>query len=125
MPKQETFAGRLMQLRKGASLSKYELAKRTGLSAQAISKLESGAAPSWDTVRRLAYALYVSVNVFEVGPVLVPDAARWGDQAPYLTEEDEAALDRANDRVGRQDAAKAPRRPVRPATGRKPRGKVQ
>ena len=80
MPKrEESFAGRLKDLRRAAGLSKYRLAILTGLSDQAIGKLEAGSAPSWDTVRRLAHALGVSVTAFEVGPPPAPDeAARRG-----------------------------------------------
>jgi transcriptional regulator with XRE-family HTH domain len=102
MPKKETFARRLTQMRKAAGLSKYEVAKRSGLSHQAVAKLEGGAEPSWNTVRRLAHVLGVGVGAFEVGPVPIPAAALQraariggGDQPPELTAEEDADLSAA------------------------------
>jgi transcriptional regulator with XRE-family HTH domain len=80
--REHTFAARLAELRRAAGLSKYELGKRSGVTAQAIGKLEAGAKPSWESVRRLARALGVSVAEFDVGPLTLPDqrerAARHG-----------------------------------------------
>ena len=60
------FARRLQQLREVAGISQYELAKRSGVSKQAVSNLELGnREPSWETVRRLARALGVSVAAFD------------------------------------------------------------
>ena len=43
-----TFAGRLHELREAAGLSQYELARRTGLTQETLSKLErSGREPAW------------------------------------------------------------------------------
>lgn len=62
-----SFAKRLKQLRKGAGLSRYALAKQTGMSLQAISYLEQGERePTWDTVRRLAAALGTNCLAFDV-----------------------------------------------------------
>jgi transcriptional regulator with XRE-family HTH domain len=61
-----SFAQRLRELREAAGLSQYELARRSGVSKQALSKLEKGERqPSWETVRKLARALDVSVAAFD------------------------------------------------------------
>src|SRR5262245_42475891 len=63
-----TFADRLKDLRETAGISQYELAKRSGLSRQALSNLELGnREPTWETVRTLARALGVSVAEFDSG----------------------------------------------------------
>jgi transcriptional regulator with XRE-family HTH domain len=60
-----TFARRLQTLREAAGLSQYALAKRSGLSKQALSRLELGdREPSWTTVQSLAAALSVSCEAF-------------------------------------------------------------
>lgn len=109
----ETLAGRLAALREAAGLSRYALAKRCGLTVQAVVNLEAGASPNWETVRALAAALGVPVTAFEVGAVHLPEVKprgrpgrkpKGGDQPPETTPEDEAALDRANDAVGREEA---------------------
>src|SRR5262249_35710852 len=59
------FAGKLQGLREAAGLSQYALAKRSGLSKQALSQLELGQRePSWVTVQALAGALGVSCDEF-------------------------------------------------------------
>jgi transcriptional regulator with XRE-family HTH domain len=59
------FAGRLKDLREGAALSQYALARRSGLSKQALSNLELGTRePTWETVQRLALALGVDCREF-------------------------------------------------------------
>jgi transcriptional regulator with XRE-family HTH domain len=70
MPRRLTpFVRRLRQLRKAAGLSQYELARRSGLTRQAISNLEKGnRAPTWETVCLLAKGLGVSVAAFEETP---------------------------------------------------------
>lgn len=63
-----TFGERLKELREAAGLSQYALAKKSGVTGQAISKLEKGESePSWLTVRKLARALGVTVSDFDVG----------------------------------------------------------
>src|SRR5437763_12716003 len=107
-PKQETFVDRLCSLREAAGLSQYEVAKRTGLSKETLSKLEKGdREPAWMTVRLLAHVLGVSITAFEVGDLPLPEpkppAPRGrprklrppGDQPPELTPDEWAALDRA------------------------------
>jgi transcriptional regulator with XRE-family HTH domain len=59
------FAKRLIELRHASGLSQYELAKRAGLTRQAMSLLELGQRePNWATVQRLAKALAVSCEAF-------------------------------------------------------------
>ena len=59
------FARRLVELRTAAELSQYELAKRTGLTRQAMSLLELGERqPNWETVQRLAAILGTSCQEF-------------------------------------------------------------
>jgi transcriptional regulator with XRE-family HTH domain len=59
------FAKRLRAIRKKAKISQYELAKRAGLTKQALSLLELGRrAPSWATVQAIAKALGVSCEAF-------------------------------------------------------------
>ncbi|SRR5579871_118991 len=66
------FADRLRGLRESAGLSQYALAKRAGLSKQAMSRLEMGERePTWVTVQRIAAALGVSCEAFTD-----PDIAR-------------------------------------------------
>jgi transcriptional regulator with XRE-family HTH domain len=68
-----TFAGRLRSLREAAGLSQYALAKRSGLSKQALSRLELGEnEPIWTTVQRLAVALAVDCREF-VDPSIQPE----------------------------------------------------
>jgi DNA-binding XRE family transcriptional regulator len=60
-----SFAGKLQGLREAAGLSQYALAKRSGLSKQALSQLELGQRePSWATVQSIAGALGVSCMEF-------------------------------------------------------------
>jgi transcriptional regulator with XRE-family HTH domain len=61
------FAERLKQLREAAGLSQYALAQKAKISKQAINQLEKGVSePGWETVRKLARALGVSVAEFDV-----------------------------------------------------------
>ena len=74
MRKSETFAARLRELRQAARLSQYEVARRTGLARQTLSRLEMGdREPTWTTVRLLAHVLGVSVTAFEVGALPLPE----------------------------------------------------
>jgi transcriptional regulator with XRE-family HTH domain len=75
------FADRLRALREGAGLSQYALAKRSGLSKQALSNLELGnREPTWTTVQLLAVALGVNCEEFVDPnvrpPEQVPDRPR-------------------------------------------------
>jgi transcriptional regulator with XRE-family HTH domain len=75
-----TFAARLTELREKAGLSQYKLAQLSGVSKQTISQLEKGEGdPSWDTVKKLAHALGVSIDEF--------DTDDEGEQEPEKTEE--------------------------------------
>jgi transcriptional regulator with XRE-family HTH domain len=59
------FNERLKQLREAAGLTQEQLAKASGLSVSAVSKLEQrGIDPSWSTVLRLAQPLGVTVIAF-------------------------------------------------------------
>jgi transcriptional regulator with XRE-family HTH domain len=65
-----TFADRLRSLRENAGLTPYALAKKSGLTKQAVYRLEAGTRdPAWETVQRLALALHVSCETF-VDPAL-------------------------------------------------------
>jgi transcriptional regulator with XRE-family HTH domain len=67
------FAERLRTLREGKGLSQYALAKLTGLSKQAMSRLEQGdREPSWGTVQLLALALGVDCRAFADPGVTLP-----------------------------------------------------
>jgi transcriptional regulator with XRE-family HTH domain len=70
----KSFASRLTTLREKAGLSQYELAKRTGLTRQTVSRLEMGkSVPTWPTVQLLAAALGVDYVAF-ADPDLQPPA---------------------------------------------------
>jgi len=72
--KRETFGAVLLRLREAAGMSAYELAKRAGLTRQAISFLETGdREPSWATVQRLAKALGLSCEAFEDEGLVLPE----------------------------------------------------
>jgi transcriptional regulator with XRE-family HTH domain len=60
-----SFADRLRALREARGFSQYELAKRSGLSKQTLSRLEMDTVPSWPTVQALARALGVSCEAFQ------------------------------------------------------------
>lgn len=61
------FSERLKELREAAGLSQSALAKATGVSRQAVNMLERGEnEPSWETVRKLARALGVTTDAFDV-----------------------------------------------------------
>jgi transcriptional regulator with XRE-family HTH domain len=58
----KAFGQLVKDLRKQKGWSVYALAQRVGLSDQAVSNLEQGAVPSFDTVRRLATVLEFSLD---------------------------------------------------------------
>ena len=63
------FGRRLKHLREQAGISMYELAKRSGVSAASLSRIEQGGRePTWPTIVLLARALGVSVAAFDVEP---------------------------------------------------------
>jgi transcriptional regulator with XRE-family HTH domain len=70
------FADRLARLRDAAGLSQYALAKRSGITKQAVSRLEKGERePSWETVQRLALALGVDCRAFTDPDLKLPPEA--------------------------------------------------
>src|SRR5262245_3253090 len=75
--KRETFGAVLLRLRQAAGMSAYELAKRCGLTRQALSYLETGdREPTWDTVQRLARALGLDYRAFEDPGLHLPEYQR-------------------------------------------------
>jgi transcriptional regulator with XRE-family HTH domain len=69
------FAAQLTRLREDAGLTQYALAKKSGLTKQAISRLEMGTRdPGWETVQRLALALGVDYGAFADPAVRLPEA---------------------------------------------------
>ncbi len=67
-----SFASRLKAIRDRAGITRYALAKRTGIGYDYIHRLESGArdTPSWEVVCKLADALGVDVNEFRDPPTI-------------------------------------------------------
>lgn len=73
MASEKTFAGRLKEERERKGLSIYALAKSSGMSKQALGKLEAGKRqPAWDTVQVIAKALGVSCEVFVDASIELP-----------------------------------------------------
>ena len=78
------FNERLRELRAASGLSQDGLARASGLSVSAVSKLEQHGAidPSWSTVQRLAKGLGVSVLAFlddeQPAPAPAPKKPRKG-----------------------------------------------
>ncbi len=71
-----SFARQLCAIREKAGLSQYALAKRSGLSKQAVSNLELGnREPNWETVQRLALALGVDYRAFADPDLRLPGEA--------------------------------------------------
>jgi transcriptional regulator with XRE-family HTH domain len=70
------FAQRLHALREERGLSQYELARRTGLTRQTLSRLEMGDRdPTWGTVQLLALALAVDCREFRDPSITLPEVA--------------------------------------------------
>lgn len=68
------FAKLLTRLREKTGLTMYALAKRAGLSHQAMSQLEAAKRePSWETIRRLRNALSCSYDDLDDGSVMMPE----------------------------------------------------
>jgi transcriptional regulator with XRE-family HTH domain len=75
--KRETFGAVLLRLRTAAGMSQYELARRSGVTNQAISYLEkSGLDPGWQTVQRLALALGLDYGAFADEGLVLPEYRR-------------------------------------------------
>jgi transcriptional regulator with XRE-family HTH domain len=70
------FADLLRNAREKAGITQYALAKKTGLSAQAIAVLERGGRdPSWTTIQKLALALGVDCRAFTDPGMALPEPA--------------------------------------------------
>lgn len=78
MAKTTTFAERLRALREEAGLTMYALAKASGVSKQALSKIEAELVGevSWTTVQRLAQALGAPFEAFADPLLTVPVAKK-------------------------------------------------
>jgi transcriptional regulator with XRE-family HTH domain len=64
----EVFAKRLRELMREKGLTAYAVAKRAGITRQSVSYILGGdREPNWTTVRKLARALGVGVESFDVG----------------------------------------------------------
>ncbi len=74
MSNTNAFADRLREAREKAGLSQYALAKKSGLSKQAISQLERGVGdPAWTTVQALALAIGIDCREFVDTSFALPD----------------------------------------------------
>lgn len=73
---QSALATRLKEARNKASLTQYQLSKKTGIALTTISHLESGAIanPSSATLRRLARALDLSYEELSLQAGIIPPA---------------------------------------------------
>jgi transcriptional regulator with XRE-family HTH domain len=72
--RKETFADRLRAARERAGITPYRLAQVSGITKQAISRLEAGnTQPTWETVQALARALGVSCEAFVTAPAGQPE----------------------------------------------------
>jgi transcriptional regulator with XRE-family HTH domain len=64
--KPDTFAGRLIRLRKAAGLTSYRLSLLSGISKQSLSQLQSGKSqPTLSTLLKLCNALDISLAEFD------------------------------------------------------------
>lgn len=87
----EWFGGRLRELREAKGWTRKELASTAGMSESGIRDLELGSRmPAWDTVLKLAAALGVSCEAFQVAPAdreaAGPGRPRKADSAPTAEE---------------------------------------
>src|SRR5262245_42438126 len=63
----------IKRLRKERGLTRYGLAKRSGLTVPVVVSVENkGTDPLWSTVRKLARVLGVPVTELDVGPLALP-----------------------------------------------------
>lgn len=75
------FAGRLTELREQTGLSMYALAQKSGVSKQALSRLELGESePTWDTVQKLALALGIECTEFKDPNITIPAPVPEGEK---------------------------------------------
>jgi transcriptional regulator with XRE-family HTH domain len=73
MASSSTFGERLRSYREEAGLSQYALAKKSGLTKQAVSRLEGGTRhPGWETVQRLVLALGLEFTAFADKAIELP-----------------------------------------------------
>lgn len=71
----DDFSVQLRRLREQAGYTQAHLAEKSGLSVQAIAAIEQGTRlPNWDTARRLARVLEVSIDEFTIEPPDDPEA---------------------------------------------------
>lgn len=115
------FAEQLIRLRKLRKLSQQQLAMRSGISQQAISKLESGkSSPAEFTIRQLAAALRVPMSaLLEDGQTKKPTAEGDGlmdDIINRIQRLPDPALDRLSDfldglEAGQEIASPSPAAP--------------
>jgi transcriptional regulator with XRE-family HTH domain len=116
----KSFAHRLRKLREVAGLSQYSLAKASGLSKQAISRLELGDnKPTWETVQLLSAALGVDCRQFADPSVKPPPAVEGRPRGRPRKASADAAV--ANVAADAGDAPRAKRGTAR--KGRKAKGK--
>jgi transcriptional regulator with XRE-family HTH domain len=110
-----TFAELLAGLRVRAGLSQYALARRSGLSREALSRLEAGQrTPTWDTVQRLALALGVDCRSFVDEALTLPEVTPGRVGRPPKGAPPAGGARQPRPDAGRADA---------PPAGGKPRGK--
>jgi transcriptional regulator with XRE-family HTH domain len=103
MPTRRPVFGRKLQaLRESANLSSADLARRAGVTPQAVAGLEAGARkPDWQTACELARALGVGVAAFADGSAAGNAVGSLDASAPRLWKAAQAYA-RAYDRVERQ-----------------------
>lgn len=105
----ELFAGRLRELRTAAGLSQKQLADKTGMVTDFISRLERGErSPSWETVLALCAALGVECTAFTVAPKDEPAPQRGRPRKASAAEE--AAADKPVVPESKKPAAKRGKR---------------
>ncbi len=102
MSKAKGFADRLRELREATGMSQYALARKAGISKQAMSHLEAGRNdPSWETVQRLALALGVDYEALADPGLTLPEVkpAKMG-RPPKAKGEEEPPKKRGRPRKG-------------------------
>lgn len=107
-PKKWSFASRLEEILREKGVTQYALAKRTGITKQAISRLVLGHhEPTWDTVQRIAKALDMDCRDF-VDPALTIPADQQAEQAapPDAGEEEAEEEKPAKKPAGRKGKGK-------------------
>lgn len=93
------FADRLRELREAAGLTAYALAKKCGLTKQALYRLEEGSSePTWQTVQLLAVALGVDCSAF-VDPTVRPPDTEPAKRRGRPKKADTSSTDRAGEQA--------------------------